>query len=148
MNSLRAGFLLIAVVLLSIALVHAKGDTVRLTVAGPGLASAVEVRSADAVAANVYAGNFIGEGTSAPDATLPRYVVSFFVETPRNPVRMMYVVRYVRNPQTGQAFIYLPGHDDEGYRLNVATILRGQEGEWHVADAVWGNAIAKVLPRH
>jgi hypothetical protein len=147
MTRLRVGFLPILLVLvLTAATLTAKGNTVRLTVAGPGLPYPVEVGSPDAVAANVYAGNFIGPSANAPDKRLPRYTVSFFVETTGNPVRMMYVVQYVRNPQTGQGFVYLPAHDDEWYRLNVRTILRGQEGEWHAADEAWSNAISKMLP--
>jgi hypothetical protein len=129
------------------AAISAKGATVRLTVAGPGLSSPVEVTSPDAIAANVWAGDFIGHPTTEPDKAFPRYDVSFYVEPPRKPVRMMYVVYYVRNPHTGQGFVYLPGRGDEWYRLNVSTILRdGQDGKWHEAVSAWSKAIATVLP--
>ena len=134
----------VVVLFTTVVSVHAKAPTVRLTIVGPGLAQPVELASPDAVAANVYEGNFIATRTSAPDPGLPRFIVSFFAG---NPVRMMYVVQYVRSPKTGRALIYLPGPGDDGYRLNVQTILRGQEGEWHVADVAWSNAVAKALPR-
>jgi hypothetical protein len=145
-NKLHTGVLAALLVLSAMtATVIAKGNTVRLTVAGPSLLSAVEVVSPDALTANVFTGNFIGNRTDEPDRTFPRYTVSFYIETLRNPVRMMYVVGYVRNPQTGQEFVYLPGRGEEWYRLNVSTILRRQEGEWHHADGAWSNAIAAAL---
>lgn len=141
---------LVAALLVTFAMVAtlaAKGSTVRLTVAGPGLSSPVQVTSPDAIAANVWDGNFIGQPATEPDKALPRYRVSFYVEPPRKPVRMMYVVYYVRNPQTGQGFVYLPGRGEE-YRLNVSTILRdGQDGQWHEAADAWSKAIAHALPR-
>jgi hypothetical protein len=147
MNRVRTGLLGAVLVLATMtASLAAKGATVRLTVAGPGLPYPVELASPNAITANVFRGNFVGTRVSEPDGTLPRYTVSFFVETPRNPVRMMYVVYYVRNPQTGQGLIYLPGPGDEWYRLNVRTILRGHEGEWHDADDAWSRAIAAALP--
>jgi hypothetical protein len=62
------------------AAISAKGATVRLTVAGPGLSSPVEVTSPDAIAANVWAGDFIGHPTTEPDKAFPRYGVSFYVD--------------------------------------------------------------------
>jgi hypothetical protein len=147
MDRARTGLLLVAVFAGAlVAGVEAKGTTVRLTVAGPGLPYPVELASSDAVKANVFGGAFVGKAVAQPDRALPRYTVSFFVETPRNPVRMMYVVGFVRNPQTGETSVYIPGPADEWYRLNIRTILRGQEGEWHRADASWGSAVARVLP--
>jgi hypothetical protein len=147
MNRVRTG-LLTALLMMLCAMAPtlvAKGATVRLTVAGPGLWYPVELTSPDVVTANVFAGNFIGNAASEPDKTLPRYTISFFVETPRNPVQMMYVVYYVRDARTGQGFVYLPGRGEEWYSLNVRTILRGQEGEWLRADDAWSNAIAAAL---
>lgn len=146
MNGMRTGSLAALLALFAMAAtLAAKGATVRLTVTGPGLSSPVEVVSPGALSANVFEGNFIGSPTDEPGKSLPRYTVSFYVATPRNPVRIMYVVSYVRNQHTGQGFVYLPGRGEEWYRLNVSTILRGQEGEWHRADAAWSDAITAAL---
>jgi hypothetical protein len=149
MNRARIGLLAALLVTSAMAArIAAKGTTVRLTLAGPALSSPVEVTSPDAIAANVWAGNFIENPTTEPDKAFPRYAVSFYVESPRGPVRMMYVVYYVRNPQTGQGLVYLPGRGEEWYRLNVSTILRdGQDGKWHEAESGWSEAIAAVLPQ-
>ena len=60
----------------------------------------------------------------------------------------MYVVSYVRDPQSGSGFVYLPGRGEEGWAMNVRTILRdGQDGRWHHADREWSDALARALAR-
>ena len=60
---------------------------------------------------------------------------------------MLYSVTYVKNPTTGEGFIYLPGRGEEGWRRNVMTILRdGQDGKWHRAAGDWSRAISSQLP--
>jgi hypothetical protein len=62
-------------------------------------------------------------------------------------VQVKYVVLYVKDARTGQGFVYLPGRGEEGYWLNVGTILRdGQDGTWQVASPSWANAMNKYLP--
>jgi hypothetical protein len=129
----------------TVAHLAAKGATVRLTIEGPGLPSAVAVTDATALAGDVFPGNFIGAPAEVPDARLPRYLVSFYVATPRQPIRLMYVVHYVHDPRTRRGFVYLPRQGEPWYRLNASTILRGQEGEWHFADRTWSNALARSL---
>jgi hypothetical protein len=162
MNRARIPFLaaLLATSMITATLV-AKGSTVRLTIAGPGLSSPLELTSPAAIAANVYGGNFIGNRATEPDKAFPRYTVSFYVELPGSSIprmlyveppeeigRMMYVVYYARNPRTGQGFVYLPGRDDGWYRFNIHTIGREeQDGKWHEATPAWSAAIAAALPQ-
>jgi hypothetical protein len=100
-----------------------------------------------AALANVWGGEFIAEPTSEPDRAWPRYHVAFYVQRPHtDAVTMMYVVRYVRDPETGAGIVYVPSRGEEWYRLNVSTILRGSEGEWHRATPSWSQAVNKRLP--
>jgi hypothetical protein len=138
--------MLVAFTLGSIA--FAKGPTIKLIVSGPGLASSLEIREARAIAPNLWGDDFYGAPTPAPDAAWPRYVVAFYAAAPEEGVSRRYVVTFVRDPKSGNAFVYFPGRGEEGYRLNVGTILRGIEGTWRTADRPWGDAIAAWLPRH
>ena len=83
----------------------------------------------------VWSNDFIGPVTTAPDTSLPRYHVSFHVRPLRSDVvRVMYVVHYVVDPRTNEGFVYLPGRGEDGYRLNIGTILRdNDDGRWHRA---------------
>jgi hypothetical protein len=124
----------------------AKGPTTRIVISGPGLSRPVETTDPKALA-NVWAGRFIADASPEPDLALPRYLLTFIVQPPRDAPHAMYVVSYVRHPQSGNGFVYLPGRGEEGWRTNVATILReGQDGHWHHAEREWSNAIAAVLP--
>jgi hypothetical protein len=125
----------------------AKGPTTRLVISGPGLSRPVETTDPKALV-NVWGGSFIAEPAPEPDRALPRYVVTFYVQAPRDTSRAMYAVTYVRDPQSGSGFVYLPGRGEEGWAMNVRTILReGQDGRWHHAAAAWSDAVASVLSR-
>ena len=60
---------------------------------------------------------------------------------------MKYVVTYVWDAAAERAFVHLPGRGEEGYWLNVGTILRdGYDGNWFRASETWGRAIRQALP--
>ena len=132
-------------VLCAVAL-SAKGETVRLTVVGPGLSAPIDVIDPAALA-SVWAGRFIGRAATEPDKSLPRYVVTFVVQPPRQQqARPMYVVMFARDRESGRGFVYLPGPGQNGYRMNVSTILReGQDGHWHEASPDWSDALAQRI---
>lgn len=127
--------------------VAAKGTTVKLVVSGGHLDSAIEITGKDVVFANPWGDAFVREWKAIPPPPpgTPRYQVSFYEElAPRN-VKMMYVVEYSRSPK-GDGAIYLPGHGDERYRLNVSTILRdGQDGQWFPASDEWERTVGSRL---
>ena len=126
--------------------VSAKGQTRRLTVTGPTVQGPLEVTDPIALA-SVWGGEFIGASASEPNPDWPRYVVSFHVQPPRtDAVKVMYVVHYARDPQSGEGFVYLPGPGQEWYRLNASTILRSGDGRWHRAAVPWSRAINARLP--
>ena len=131
----------------------AKGLTVKLTITGPGIARPVEVTDPKALA-NIWRGDFLAGAASQPDATLPRYVVSFYAAMARaertgpTEIRLMYIVEYCRDPATGAGFVFLPGAGDERYRLNARAMLRdGQDGRWQQAAPVWNEAVSSALRR-
>jgi hypothetical protein len=125
----------------------AKGETVRLVISGPNLSGPVQTTEPKTLA-NVWAGRFIGESAIEPDVRLPRYRITFYVLSPREQVRPMYVVMYVRDPSSGHGFVYLPGRGEDGWAMNVRTILRdGQDGRWHRANREWSDALARALAR-
>jgi len=139
--------LVLGLVLGLAARVAAKGPTTRLVISGPGLPHPIETTEPK-VLANVWGGSFIAEPSPEADPALPRYLVTFYVQPPRATPRAMYVVTYVRDPQSGSGFIYLPGRGEEGWAMNVRTILRdGQDGRWHRASAEWSDALARALAR-
>jgi hypothetical protein len=146
---MRSFVVALGVVVASIGL-DAKGETVKLTITGPGLAAPIEVvEPAILVGSNVFAGSFIGETVdAAPQVKVPTYTVSFDVQPPRNlPVKTAYAVSVARDVRTGALWLYLPGRGEAGYRLNVGTILReGQDGHWHRPPAAWASLVAKYLP--
>ena len=57
---------------------------------------------------------------------------------------LAYVVLYENDPSTEQGYVYLPGHADEHFRLNVRTILRGVEGQWLRANRAWQSAMINL----
>jgi hypothetical protein len=126
----------------------AKAPTVRLTIAGPGLAGSIETTEPKALA-SVWAGNFIAGPAEEPDTALPRYTITFYVrwvEPGRETIRPMYAVRYVRDPRSNRGFVYLPGRGEEGYALNASAMLRdGQDGRWHYASQEWSDAVARTI---
>jgi hypothetical protein len=132
----------------------AKGPTVRITISGAALTEALEVTSPNALV-NLWTGTrgarswfdfpkpFIGDVAGAPDASLPRYIVSFYVKTPANSpearVVKLLVVRYVPDPQAGTGYIYLPGRSDTD--MANEGIARPGDGKWNHASAEWSAAI-------
>jgi hypothetical protein len=84
---------------------------------------------------------------SEPSSELPRFLVHFWAQLPRNStVQLKYVVWYVWDPSQEKSLIYLPGPRDSWYRTNTSTILRqGQDGNWFHAAEPWGRAIKESI---
>jgi hypothetical protein len=123
----------------------AKGPTIRLVISGPLLEQPLEVTDPAALA-HVWSTAFLGGPAAEPRQSLPRYAVSFYVQPPRSEVRMMYVVHYVVDPDTGRSYVYLPGRGEEWYRLNASTIYREKhDGRWFEADPAWSAAVRARL---
>jgi hypothetical protein len=65
----------------------------------------------------------------------------------KQPVQVKYVLIYAKDPVRDSGFIYLPGRGDDGYRVNIGTIIRDrQDGQWMSASPGWARALNKLLP--
>ena len=132
-------------------------ETVKLVVNGPGLRDNVEITDRTAIAGNVFAGNFMTTTATEPDKAWPRYRVAFYINSRERGVFLGYAVTYVRNPKTGEGFVYLPGKGETDYRLNIGTIMRdgtaspgeqaARDGAWQCAEAAWSLTLNAYLPR-
>jgi hypothetical protein len=123
-------------------------STTRITVAAPTLPAPFEITSDSTLLSqsHVYQGSFIGAITTAPDAALPRYTITFDIQTLDGVKQSAYVVQYCMD-STGEGYVYLPGRGDPAHRRNISTILRdGQDGYWHRASGEWSAAIRPYLP--
>jgi len=129
-------------------LVFAKANTSKIIIKGSDRKS-IEITDAKLL------GNFrvwAGPGTSSDDAKslivdwsrgrvaeapqgLQRYEVDFYAKLPDE--RLIYVVFCQYDPSTAQGYVYIPGKADEGYWLDVGTILHGVEGNWFHAWSAW-----------
>lgn len=150
-------------------LVFAKGATTRITIAGAGLQSAVDITDPEVLKNfNVWSGpgtfangvegtdGFIvdwasGAVTDRPNG-LRTFEVSFYVKYANRPFteqidQLAYIVSYAVDPVTGQGYVYLPGKSDESYRLNTKAIYRGHEGGWFRANAAWQTAFRSESSR-
>ena len=123
-----------------------KGPTIKLTITGPDLPHSITVTSPHALV-HVWAEDFMAGPAREPDPAFPRYRVSFHAQLPDASIKMAYVVYYVKGARTEEGFVYLPGRGEEGYALNVGTILRPgkKEGHWFHANDQWSRAIGSHL---
>ena len=124
-------------------------STTKLILAADGSDSRINEVTDDQVLklSHVYAGTFIGEPAEPPSVSLPRYTITFDIQTREGIKIAGYVVQYAVDAAAGQAFVYLPGRGDAPYRRNISTILREkQDGRWHRASAEWSNALHPHLP--
>ena len=130
--------------------------TVRVDIKAAGSTTVVPVTHPDLLdRSHVYAGAFLGTVTDrAIDPAWPRYVITLLVE-PRTPMPALaptgvfkpYVMHYAVDPASGEGFLYLPGHGEDGYRLNTNLIIRDGDGRWHRADPTWAGLLNAYLPR-
>jgi hypothetical protein len=137
--------------------VYLPKQTVKLVINGPGLRNDVEITDRAAIAANVFGGEFMTMQAEEPDKAWPRYRVAFHIYSRERGVRLGYVVYYVRNPKTGEGFVYLPGRGEPDYGLNISTIIRdgedspglqpARDGQWQRAEENWSVALNAHLPK-
>jgi len=126
--------------------VFASGDTVRISISGPTLATPVEITDG-ASGFQVWAGpgtttnesqslivNWAG-GTVAPPSFEPTYEVRFHTTRTRGP--KTYLVLYKIDPATVAGYVYIPGKDHPAYAENTWLILHKVEGRWFRAWSEW-----------
>jgi hypothetical protein len=140
----------------------AKGPTLKLMIQGADLTTPVEIRDRKVLSNfDVWSGmgthsnkpgfdpttpSFVidwSQGpTAEPSKAVPRYEVLFYAARPNE--RVVYAVSYVFDAVTGEGYVYLPGKNDENYKLNVHSIIRHVEGKWFHSWGKW-DSIAQQL---
>ena len=124
-------------------------STTKLTVTADGSDSRINEITEEHVLrlSHVFTGRFIGEPIDTPVASMPRYTITFDIQTHEGVKVAAYTVQYCVDASTGEAFVYLPGRGEPPYRRNLSTIIRdGHDGRWHRAAAEWRDALYPHLP--
>jgi hypothetical protein len=169
MRRLIAGMSICAAAVVLSPSVSAKGETVKIAIAGGDLSEPITLTDAEVLRPfNVWAGpgtggtvngvswrsteGFIIEWTagtvSERPKDLPRYEVSFYMNVSnRFDSGPTYIVFYENDRATGNGYVYLPGRDDPQYRRNVFAIIRHIEGNWFHASRAWQSAVTPLLNR-
>ncbi len=134
---------------------HGKANTARISISGPGIESEIASSDPELIMANAWAGNFAeaSQVASAPDASLPRHLVKFYIDTGESGMRLVYAVHFVWDPTARRARVQLPGPGDRWYRLNIGTIIHDgsdgsplRDGSWYYANEEWARAVRALLP--
>jgi hypothetical protein len=140
----------------------AKGQTVKITIEGAGLRVPIEITDPRVlVSFNVRAGggtthadpgngaSFIidwSRGAIREHPAGPLYKISFWTKEPKE--KLVYVVFYQYDRASRQGYVYLPGRQDEWYRLNTQTIYRFVEGNWLHARSEWDKIAIPLISGH
>jgi hypothetical protein len=149
----------------------AKGTTDKITIRGAG--RAVEIKDAKLleefrfgpgpgnclyVAGNCvqrtvgWIAEWVHGPVAEPEASLPRYEVSFHLTMLSNGEpgeEREYIVYFVYSPSGRQGYVYLPGPGEPHYQENVSLILRGAQwdGHWFLATDEWVTAAQAAIAR-
>ena len=134
--------------MLCVAPSHAKGPTVQLSIAGPGLT--LPIHSSDpALLANLWVGNFAewdSGHVSPPEADSAPFQIYFWMQVPRGNVEIKYVVRFSWLKDESRAVVCFPERDTRWAWINSATISRRQHvGKCLYAAEPWGTAVHEAL---
>jgi hypothetical protein len=141
----------------------AKGDLVRIEVAGTTLSSTRVIADAEILRKiHIWSGPGTGQppgsslGTDSGfidwqagivervPANMISFDVSFFCVLKRaEPAgRLTYAVKYAYDPTARRGYFYLPGPREKHYSLNVSTIVHDVEGRWFKASPHWESHVA------
>ena len=88
------------------------------------------------------------KGMAATHPTgLERYDITFHLDfsAAPNAVQRTYLVRYEFDPSTAGGYIYLPGPSDEGFGMNVYSIIHGAEGSWFYSTPAWEKLVRPLV---
>src|SRR5438128_5676674 len=147
---LRVSSALMLVALLTFAPgLSAKGETIKITIAGGGLAEPIVITDAAVLKQfNVWSGpgtggsigavpwkatdGFVIEGSPLEDVPhgLLRYEVAFVVDRGGRDDRRAYTIFYEHDAATDRGYVYIPGRDDPHWSGNVFLICGSTEGRW------------------
>jgi len=145
--------LLLAASVISASPAFAKGPVDKISIAGPGLATPIEITNPELLRGlDPWAAMFVdwGRGPKAePPSAGKHYEVFFYLKEKNADFSLIYALYYSPAPSGKQEYIYLPGPGEKWYRLNIGTIIRdGQDGKWHYATPAWDATMQRVLEEH
>jgi hypothetical protein len=128
-----------------------KGPAGKITIVGPGLADPLEITDLETREQfSPWSRNFLAPGREGPAATpslLSAYQVFFYVENALGAAEIRYTYYYVPGRAGRAGTIYLPGEEEEWYRVNTGTIIRaGDDGQWRYASEAWDALMREHLP--
>jgi hypothetical protein len=144
----------------------AKGNLVRIEVAGPTLSATRVVTDAQVLRGIfIWSGPGTGQRLGASigtdsglidwqagivkrvPANMTSYEVSFFCVTDRAKPegRLTYAVKYAYDLTTRRGYIYLPGPTEKNYDRNTSTIFHDAEGNWFNASERWEALVAPLF---
>jgi hypothetical protein len=149
----------------------AKSQTIRIEIAGPGLAQSLEITDRGILRSfNFWNGPGVavnGQPVHLQKDNLER--IGAFIDWPRGPLagtpsdelryevtfhqratgaHARYVIRYAFDPAKPGGFIYLPGPPDGAvYRDNVFSIVHGVEGNWFHSSPAWERLVRPLIER-
>jgi len=126
-----------------------EGNHLRFEITNPGTLAQFNIWSGPGTSSH-QSQSFIVDWSrplaSAPRG-LPRYQVSFYgrLAAEQTDDRLIYVVSYAYDADSGRGYVYLPGGADPGYALDVSTIHHGVEGTWFHAWSMWDHVAGPLL---
>ena len=128
----------------SVALAKEPAD--KILISGPGLSEPIEITDPQILAQfNPYASNFLDlrRGVHAELPIVDRvYNVLFYFYNTGGTLEARFAFQYAPG-QTGS--IYLPGKNDELYKLNSIILREGFDGHWIAASQEWVNLMQRLL---
>lgn len=135
--------------------VEAKTAPDKIAITGPGLSRQVELTDPAALAGfSPWSRGFIAWDrglASQPADTGPSYTATFYLDKGDGQLSPIYVLTYRPEPSNQRGEIYLPGPGDDGYRLNIGTIITGSSdhwnpnGKWQYATNAWVVAVGGAI---
>jgi len=150
----RLIWILIAFLVLSALppLALAKSPTVKMTVSGGELPSAIEITDPQVLGiSSIWGGQFLDSTRGVlkePPRELPTYEIWFYIQVSDKSIKKRYVVYYSPDASPGQGYVYLPGEGQPWYWLNVSAMLRqGRDGKWSYASPAWEELLKPMIAR-
>lgn len=143
-------FLLVPLILASPA--FAKGPVDKITITGPGLTDTIEITDPKILAFDPWGGTFIDwrRGILAQPPLIDQaYPVFFSLKNSEGRLQVIYALQYYPDPSGQGGYVYLPGPEDQWYRVNIGTIMRSEsDGKWHYASGEWNTVMLRLLKEH
>lgn len=135
---------------------EAKSAPDKITIAGPGLTVPIDLTDKAALAGfSPWSRGFIAWDrglASEPADGGPSYTATFYFD-PNGDGQLspIYVLTYHPEAEGQPGEIYIPGPVDDGYRLNIGTIITGSSdhwnpnGQWQYATDPWDVAVRGAI---